>query len=87
MSMVEMVPWGQTSHLLVESGLLGTVESDKACIRDRDYKLHLDVFDTEERLRAEEVLPTKGELAHSWRAPRALPAAIGVINSQEIRIT
>lgn len=75
------------SHLLVESGLLGAIKGDKSCVRYRYYQLHLDVFDAEKCLRTEEVLPTKGELAEPWSAPGALPATIGVINSQEIRIT
>lgn len=75
------------SHLLVERSLLGAIKGDKACVRDRYYQLHLDVFDAEKCLWTEEVLPTKGELAEPWSAPGALPATIGVINSQEIRIT
>jgi hypothetical protein len=48
--------------------------------------LHLDVFNTEKRLWAEEVLAAEREFAHSWGSPGALPAAIGVIYSQEIGV-
>lgn len=75
------------SHLLVESGLLGAIKGNKACVCDRYYQWYFNVFDAEKCLWTEEVLPTKGELAESWSAPSALPATIGVINSQEIRIT
>lgn len=85
-SMIGRWQTGNSRGLPVESGLLGTIEGDKACIRDRDHQLHLDVFNTEKSLWAEEVLAAEREFAHSWGSPGALPAAIGVIYSQEIGV-
>ena len=73
---------GAICDVPVQSRFLAWVQSQKSCVSDRHNKLHLDIFNVQQCLGAEEVFPTKSILVSAGGVSRAFPGAVCIVHSQ-----